>query len=169
VRYRVVVTVIGASIILSSCATPYQPEGLTGGYKDFEINKNTYQVLFRGNGWTSASVVRRYVLRRAAELTLQNHYKYFLVLNGHTGEKDSAIQTPTTINSYSNDSYNGNIYGGNYSGYGYSNSYATINPGSTYEIKKYRTSATIRMLHSNKGYLNALDPKIILRNFKENE
>lgn len=76
-RFAVVAVLLAAS----GCATKYQRMGITGGYDDFQITDNTFEVTFRGNGYTRAETVRRYILRRASELTLQSGYTHFLPLH----------------------------------------------------------------------------------------
>jgi len=66
---------------LAACATPYQPDGRSGGYKDREIDNNRYLVSFRGNGYTSQSDVEEYAFRRAEELCQEKGYKRFKMEN----------------------------------------------------------------------------------------
>lgn len=73
------VLLILISIVLTSCATPYQSEGLTGGFSETQLAKNTWKISSRGNAYTSSSTVRDHVLLRASELTLENGFKYFVV------------------------------------------------------------------------------------------
>jgi hypothetical protein len=65
---------------LAACAvpTPYQP--LTGGlgYEEAKIAPEQYRVSFTGNARTSKEVVDRYLLQRAAELTREQGYDYFI-------------------------------------------------------------------------------------------
>ena len=69
------------AFVLGGCATAYQPEGSTGGYKDVKLADDTYRVSFFGNGYTSRPVVLKYFLYRCAELTLQHGYTYFEVFS----------------------------------------------------------------------------------------
>lgn len=62
---------------LGGCMTAYQPLGATGGYEDKQLDKDTYQVAFYGNGNTPRPVVLKYFLHRCAELTLEKGYEYF--------------------------------------------------------------------------------------------
>ena len=62
---------------LSGCITPYQKMGLGGGYSDMALSEDTYKVTFRGNSDTSQEYVQNMLLRRCAEITIQNGYKYF--------------------------------------------------------------------------------------------
>jgi hypothetical protein len=76
-------------LLLSGCgATGYVPRGSSGGYSEIMKSPDSFIVNFSGNGCTDGMKVDQYALRRAAELTLQNGYKYFVV-------KESVDQTST--------------------------------------------------------------------------
>lgn len=172
-------TVLSAFFLLTGCASPYQPSGFRGGYTDMALNRDTYFVAFRGNGFTSSDVVQSYVLRRSAELTRSKGYQYFVIINSGTQASSQIVKTPTTIHTQSFDRFHGSGYGNtsfhgsnafsdyHYSGYGNASSDTTINPGSEYEIKRFKSGATIKMLHTNKGYPQAFDAAIILSNYQE--
>jgi hypothetical protein len=70
--------------VLSACAsaTPYQaatPEAGRYGYVERRIENNRFSLSFRGNSLTERDTVESYLLFRAAELTLENGYDYFIV------------------------------------------------------------------------------------------
>ena len=66
---------------VTGCATPYRALKTRTGYFDHRITEDTFTVGFRGNAATREETVELYVFRRAAELTLQHGYKYFVVLD----------------------------------------------------------------------------------------
>ncbi|MFN3512507.1 MAG: CC0125/CC1285 family lipoprotein [Phenylobacterium sp.] len=72
--------------LLSACATatPYQPnipgQAVSGGYSDQQIETNRFRVTFSGNSLTSRETVEAYLLYRAAELTVQQGYDWFSVV-----------------------------------------------------------------------------------------
>lgn len=67
---------------LTSCATIYQKEGIfTNGYSDLRSGQDTFVVTFRANEHTPEKKVKKYALRRAAELTLKHGYRYFAVVD----------------------------------------------------------------------------------------
>ena len=80
---------------ITACATPYQPQGATGGYSEIKIANDLYTVRFGGNGNTSKNTVFKYWLYRCAELTQQNGYAYFEVLGRASGNtnitRDDAV------------------------------------------------------------------------------
>ncbi|MHA6719479.1 CC0125/CC1285 family lipoprotein [Sphingomonas sp. RS6] len=88
------------SLSLASCmtATPYQPAMGNGyarnGYSDEQIEDNRFRVSFAGNSLTSRETVERYLLYRAAELTLQNGYDYFILSDRETEKKTQTYATP---------------------------------------------------------------------------
>lgn len=79
---------------LGGCATPtpYQPElasqRSSGGYSEQRIEEGRYRVNFAGNSLTSRDRVEGYLLYRAAELTRENGYDWFLILDRLT-ERDA--------------------------------------------------------------------------------
>ncbi|WP_066796078.1 CC0125/CC1285 family lipoprotein [Sphingomonas soli] len=83
------------SAALGGCmtATPYQPataSSSANGYSDQQIESNRFQVSFRGNSLTARETVERYLLFRAAELTLQRGFDHFILVS-----KDTETQTTT--------------------------------------------------------------------------
>ena len=76
--------------LLSGCttATPYQPLGqnraASGGYFEEQIESNRFRVTFSGNSMTSRDTVERYLLYRAAELTRQRGYDWFVMADRNT-------------------------------------------------------------------------------------
>jgi hypothetical protein len=81
-RMRIsLIALSAAACLLASCATAYQPDGVSGGYSDQVRNGNTAQVSFRGNGMTTPETLHSYLLRRCAEVTLQDGYSYFVLVH----------------------------------------------------------------------------------------
>jgi hypothetical protein len=79
---------------LAACATPtpYQPnvpgQTSSGGYSEMRLEANRYRVNFAGNSMTSRETVEGYLLFRAAELTVQEGYTSFSIVDRHT-DKDT--------------------------------------------------------------------------------
>lgn len=90
-----------SSLALAACATPtpYRPIDGPGryatGFYDRQLENNRFQVTFAGNSVTSRERVERYLLFRAAELTLQNGFDYFSVVN-----RDTERKTDTYVNNF---------------------------------------------------------------------
>ncbi|WP_293477492.1 hypothetical protein [Phenylobacterium sp.] len=72
---------------LAACATPtpYQPNirggATSGGFSEVKLEPNRFRVNFAGNSLTSRETVEGYLLFRAAELTTQNGYDWFEIID----------------------------------------------------------------------------------------
>lgn len=119
---RVMMTAAVAGLLaLGACetATPYQPLGTrgthaSGGYSDQQIEPNRWSVTFSGNSLTSRQTVERYLLYRAADLTLQNGYDWFTTVDRNTERKTDYV-------GYSDpfyDSWGGGLWGPRWGFYG---------------------------------------------------
>jgi hypothetical protein len=97
-KFRALITLL-CSIAAIGCATPYQPDGLGGGYSDNRIDSDTISVEFRGNGYTSKRKVEMYLLYRCAEVTRDAHYDYFIALNPSTEASQGSFNTPGSFTS----------------------------------------------------------------------
>lgn len=79
---------------LAACATPtpYQPnlpgQSASGGYSEIRLEPNRFRVNFAGNSLTSRETVEGYLLFRAAEMTMQNGYDWFTIVDRNT-ERDA--------------------------------------------------------------------------------
>ncbi|MDI6623510.1 MAG: hypothetical protein QME55_02165 [Brevundimonas sp.] len=81
----------GAALALAGCATvqaPYHPAtpGVHGseGYSEVRLSQDRYRVTFSGDAFTSRDRVEGYLLFRSAELTLQQGYDWFRVVDRET-------------------------------------------------------------------------------------
>jgi len=101
-----------ALLAVAACAssTPYQPASQGGGYgfSEQRIEQNRFRITFRGNSSTSRETVENSLLYRAAELTVQQGYDYFVVVENDTEAKKS---------------YSGSSYPAFYGRYGYGRSF----------------------------------------------
>ncbi len=82
-RLKNLTLALGA-IILTACATatPYQPSNnadLRNGFSETKIENDRIMVTFDGNTMTDRQTVETYLLYRAAELTKQAGYDYFIL------------------------------------------------------------------------------------------
>jgi len=69
------------TLLLASCATPYSPTGLLGGFSVKELREDVYRVTFAGNGYTTNETAQAYWLYQCAELTLDKGYYGFEILS----------------------------------------------------------------------------------------
>lgn len=77
--------VLAAGLGACATATPYQPnvpgQAVSGGFTDAALAPDRYRVTFSGNSLTSRETVEGYLLYRAAELTLQQGYDSFSIVD----------------------------------------------------------------------------------------
>jgi len=72
-----------AALLLSACAarpTPYMPRDGAFGYRQTQIDSQTWRVVFAGNADTPRETVENYLLYRAAEIMLFGGHETFIVL-----------------------------------------------------------------------------------------
>jgi hypothetical protein len=82
-KSRILAALAGFTLLgLAACQSPsvYAPQTSPGseGYADRQLASNRFRVSFHGNSATSREMVEDYLLRRAAEVTLQAGYSAFL-------------------------------------------------------------------------------------------
>ena len=99
-RKAVVAALAASTLMVAGCATEttYRPATGQGfnrtGYSDRQVEPNRFLVSFAGNSVTSRDTVERYLLFRAAELTLQNGYDYFVMASRDTDLQSRTYSTP---------------------------------------------------------------------------
>jgi len=132
--------------IVSACATPYQRRGFTGGYSESRLAPNIFRVDFQGNGYTGWDRAYDFMLLRSADLTLQNGFKYFVIVDTKESSTQMVITTPTTTQT----TVSGNSVGtvnnfgsfGTYHGTTYGTATTHTYGGHSFLITKPRTSNT---------------------------
>lgn len=81
-RIGLLVTIVAAISLLAGCETGpvYKPKGPGErvGYTDQQLAANRYRITFAGNTATPRDQVENYLLRRAAEVTLQSGFTHFV-------------------------------------------------------------------------------------------
>lgn len=99
--------IVAAIITLAGCttATPYQPltpgSQTSGGYSEQQIERNRFRVTFSGNSMTSRETVERYLLYRAAELTKQRGFDWFVMADRKTDRHSQTfVDRPFTAGPY---------------------------------------------------------------------
>ena len=99
-RKLMLATAASAALALGACATEttYRPATGRGfdrtGYSDRQVEANRFLVSFAGNSSTPRDTVERYLLFRAAEITLQNGGDYFVMVNRDTDQQTRTYTTP---------------------------------------------------------------------------
>lgn len=141
---RSTLVAFGLIVILSSCATPYQPMGALGGYQEEQLAPDIYRVAFFGNGYTNPQTAAEYVIHRCAELTEQRGYRYFGILAVSDQSTTRTFTTPahayTIGTAYANAI--GNTAFGSYHGTTY------YTPAQTIQFNFPRPVITIKMFNA---------------------
>lgn len=160
---------LGICFITLSCAhtppltpnpTPYEPFGSLGGYEDMQINENTFNVSFKGNGWTSQERASDFALLRSAELTLNNGFNYFIIAGTQDNTKNASISLPSRAYSTAGVyPYGNQLYG---------NQITTTYPGGTINISKPAITMTI-MCYKEKPKMDGViyEPKFLVKSIKD--
>ncbi|MGI9436854.1 MAG: CC0125/CC1285 family lipoprotein [Geminicoccaceae bacterium] len=148
--------------MVGACAvpTPYQAAEKGYGYSDQRIEDNRYQLSFAGNSSTPRETVESYLLYRAAEVTIENGFDYFTIV-----QRDTERSTRYYYQSYYDDfgyysSRRRRGYG-RYVGPSYSS-------GTSYPISEYSSTADVLMFEGDKPAddVNAYDALDVLQRLK---
>lgn len=97
------IAALAALAALGACATatPYQAVGDgTRGYASQKIESNRWQISFSGNSLTSRQTVENYLLYRAAELTLEEGFDHFRVVQRDTEVNRRLVATGMDYDPY---------------------------------------------------------------------
>ena len=112
---RLLGTALAAILLMvGGCATstPYQPlsavSPASGGYTDQRLAENRFRVTFAGNMLTTRERVESYLLFRAAELTVEQGFDWFVVVDR---EMEHEIERQIRPDPYYTPWY-GSVYGG---------------------------------------------------------
>jgi hypothetical protein len=131
-------------VILTGCATPYQPMSALGGYREIQLAPDVYRVMFFGNGYTNPELAIEYALHRCGELTEQNGYQYFGILSVEDLSTQSSVTIPGSATTTGNLNVNqiGNMAFGTYTGRTF------ITPAQTIHFNFPRPVITVKMLNN---------------------
>jgi hypothetical protein len=146
--------------ILSGCATPYQSMSTLGGYREIQLASNTYRVMFFGNGYTNVELAVEYALRRCAELTQQNGYRYFGILAVNDLSEQRSWNIPGSAHTTGTLSVNsfGSTAFGNY------NQTTFITPAQTVRFNFPRPVITMQMANHQIPGSTLFEANIVLSN-----
>ncbi len=102
----------GATLTSCMSATPYQPASARGaygnGYTDEQLEADRFRVSFAGNSLTSRDTVERYLLYRAAQLTVERGFDHFTLINRDTEKHTRTYVDPAPFSS----AFRGGLWGG---------------------------------------------------------
>ncbi len=174
-------TVAFAGLAACETATPYQPLKIgdteTGGYSDTKLNADHFRVVFSGNDLTSRETTERYLLYRAAELTVSQGFDWFTTTDRHTDKKSQAFIDPDYGFGWSpNWRFRGRVgwggwgaWGGGWGGPwgpGWGGGWGSpYGPASVQEFSRYEVSAEIALGHGPRpSDGRALDAREVMMN-----
>lgn len=147
-------------LFLAGCATPYQTQGLTGGFSETQLDQNVFRVSFRGNAYTSSERAADFTLLRSAELAIENGYGYFIIVDTEKYSQTGAYTTPTT--SYTTGSVHGS------GDYAHISATTTTSGGQTYFYSRPRSTNTI-ILFNERPEVDAMvyDASFVVRSIRQ--
>lgn len=146
---------LAGAVLLAACATatPYGPASQGGGYgfSEQRIENNRFRITFRGNSSTARETVENSLLFRASELTVQQGFDYFIVVENDTETRSTFTGTsyPAFYGRYGyGRSFHRPYFGFPYYAYGFGWGY----PYDTYarEITRYSAIAFVTMHRGEK-------------------
>lgn len=148
---------------LVGCATGYAKRGFTGGYSDMKLQDDIYRVAFSGNAYIGRGRVEDYTLLRCAELTLEQGYRYFIIIDEKSGISTSSYTTPVTANTTGT----GFVSGGSGYAYGSYQGRTTYSGGQTYTFRKPSSCNTIKCFREEPNLPTMVyDAEQLARNLK---
>ena len=139
---------------LVGCATPYQPDGLGGGYSDTFIDGRTVSVSFNGNQFTPRNQVELDLIYRCAEITHNSGYDYFVLLDPETEVRNGNVPKPDSPEAKAPNVLAGNALNGA----------TTYFPDRTISFTAYGATTTMKMFLGKKheNSLRAYDATEVL-------
>ncbi|MBL3591804.1 MAG: hypothetical protein JMN24_18810 [gamma proteobacterium endosymbiont of Lamellibrachia anaximandri] len=81
-------------LFMAGCATTYNKESFTGGHSEIQLSEDVYKVTFSGNAYIGREAVAEYCLLRSSEITIENGFKYFTILDGDKYTVEHATSMP---------------------------------------------------------------------------
>lgn len=151
-----ILTIGGAALLMAACvtSTPYAPAASERGFgfSEQQIEDGRYRITFRGNSSTSRETVENSLLFRAAELTVQGGYDYFVVVEKDTETRTSYTSTSPYPAFYGRYGYGYPFHRSRYAFPYYAYGFGWGYPYDSYsrEITRYSAIAFVAMHHGEK-------------------
>ena len=100
----VMMVMVLSSLVLAGCSssTRYQAADERGdyGYTETALGKDRYRITFTGNSITDKETVNDFALLRAAEVTLQEGYDWFQLVNRDTESKSRSTSSISGVQEF---------------------------------------------------------------------
>ncbi len=169
------IAIVGSLLVLSGCETPYQPNGLLGGYSDTELAPDLYQIIVRGDDIATMERVQDFALLRASELTIQHGFSYFAIVNQSNATSVSSVTTPghadTTVQGSGQSSGNVylNPYGASYSDTSSADvsAHTTYTPPQTHYIYWPKTGLLVKAFQTKPAGFFTFDAAFLQQSLKK--
>ena len=89
--------------LLAGCITPtpYQSDGLRGGYTQTQFDKDVFMDYFAGNPYTNIERTFDFTMLRSAEVCLEHGYGYFTIETGNAASSFGGSAAGILIKAYS--------------------------------------------------------------------
>ncbi len=167
-----VLTIGGVALLMAACvtATPYAPASGDRGYgfSEQQIEQGRYRITFRGNSSTARETVENSLLYRAAELTVQGGYDYFVVVENETEARTSYSSTSAYPAFYGRYGYGHPFHRSSYAFPYYAYGFGWGYPYDSYsrEITRYSAVAFVAMYRGEKpeGDTRAFSAREVIAN-----
>lgn len=140
---RKALTIAVVLSLVGCAATPYQPNGMRGGYSEVRLGPDSYAVTFSGNGYSTEPQARSMAMLRGAEMCQDARYGWFAAVKDESRiDREVEVQpAETRINTYANTSRNGRYTG--------TTGYVTTTPERTTVTERPVAQLEIRCLRAN--------------------
>ena len=121
--------------LLAGCATPYQEQDLGAGYSEVQLDSDMFRVSFIGKGYTEDQIAADYAMLRSAELTLEQGFNYFVILQSESTTTEE-VYRDASISSSTGNVTTGSVFGG-------TNEITETSRSGTYAIDRPTTTQVI--------------------------
>lgn len=155
-------------LLLTACATGYQEySGFSQqGYSETRLAEDMFRVSFKGNDVTEMDRAQDLALLRCAELTLNNGYSHFVIVDESASERVGTIVTPTTTQTYGTATGSATAIGNNVFGSASGYSTSTTYGGQIFNTVSPSVSNTIVLLKEKPDDVFSFDAAFIYESLR---
>lgn len=183
VRMGLLAALASSTVLVSACATqtPYRPARGSGfartGFSEQQVAPDRFLVSFAGNSVTERDTVERYLLFRAAELTLQRGFDHFVTVQRDTDRQTRLYSTPGFGGfgafgpywgpawSFYGQPFGFRRFGGFYGGYGGFGGFGGFNDIDIRQVDRFEATAEVLMRRGPipQGEVRAFDARAVVQ------